>query len=343
VHLANLGFFRKNVMLVGSYDERIPVEQLFQNINNTKNFIGQIIIKDGEWYYKRDLDAEPTRITKTISNFLFSKAVNELIICMDTDITSAALQECADWCYENSIGYYLIPDIAKLPHAFPWGKRFAIIPSIERYCPNRDSLIMISFKRIFDIVASAGALVVLSPVFLVLSILIRLGDGGTVFYVSKRVGIHGKLMNFYKFRSMVPNAEELKKDLLDRNERPDGPLFKLTNDPRVTKVGRFLRKSSLDELPQFWNVLKGDMSIIGPRPQLPHEVAEYGDEDNLRLECIPGISCLPQIYGRNTLGFRDWINLDLEYRKNWSLTYDFLILFKTAKVVLKPVFAHFSR
>jgi exopolysaccharide biosynthesis polyprenyl glycosylphosphotransferase len=340
VHLANLGFFRKNVMLVGTYDERMPVENLYQNVNNTKNFVGQIAMVDGAWQYRPDLNVPFSPIEKNFSDFLFSKKVNELIICLDDNLSATDVRECAAWCLNNSIGYYLIPNISLLPRSWPWQNRFDSIPAIERYCPNRDSLVMISLKRVMDILVSFVGLVVLSPVMLAISILVKREDGGKVFYVSDRVGIHGKIIRFVKFRSMVPNAEALKKELLARNERPDGPLFKLTNDPRVTKIGKFLRDSSLDEIPQLWNVLKGDMSLIGPRPHLPSEVKEYSDQDNLRLECIPGISCLPQIFGRDTLGFREWVDYDLKYRKEWSLFYDCKIFVKTIFVVLKPLVSH---
>jgi len=342
-HLAGLGFFRKNVMLVGTYDERLPVDHLFQDINNTKCFVGQMGFENGVWAYRSDFQSAFSPVSKGFSDFLFSRKVNELLICIDGKIPPDAIRECAAWCLENSIGYYLIPDISSLPHVFPWHRRFTDIPSIERYCPNRDSLIMISLKRLLDIGVSATALAFFSPVFAVVAALIKKEDGGPVFYVSERVGIHGKRIPFVKFRSMVLNADALKKDLMDLNERPDGPLFKLTNDPRVTKIGRFIRKTSLDELPQLWNVLRGDMSLIGPRPHLPSEVEAYSDVDNLRLECIPGISCLPQIYGRDSLGFRQWVDYDLQYRKEWSLGYDFRILFKTVGVVLSPVVNHFHK
>jgi exopolysaccharide biosynthesis polyprenyl glycosylphosphotransferase len=337
IHLADLGFFRKNVVLVGTYDERIPVEELYQNINNTKNFVGQLLFVDGAWRYRENLTTSAAVISKSLSNFLFSKKINELIICMDDTLTSEALHDCAMWCRENSIGYYLIPNLSKLPRQFPWQQRFPTIPSVERFCPNRDSLIMVSLKRLLDISVSAVALVLLAPVFLLIGVLIYLEDRGPIFYVSKRVGIHGKPINFIKFRSMVVNAEKLKQALLAMNERPDGPLFKIRNDPRVTRIGRILRDTSLDEFPQFINVLKGDMSLIGPRPHLPDEVAAYSDQDNLRLECIPGISCLPQIRGRDTIGFREWVDLDLEYRRRWSLWFDFAIIHHTALVVLNPL------
>lgn len=207
----------------------------------------------------------------------------------------------------------------------------------------RDSLIMVSLKRVFDIIASATALVFLLPVFALISLFIVAEDGFPIFYKSKRIGIHGRTMRFIKFRTMVKNAEALKKDLLAFNERPDGPLFKMRKDPRVTRIGELLRKFSLDEFPQFFNVLRGDMSLIGPRPHLPEEVAEYANRDFLRLECIPGIACLPQIQGRDTIGFREWVDLDLEYRRKWSPVYDLEIMGKTAKVALRPLAELFKK
>jgi len=336
-NLANLGFFSKNVMLVGSYDDRVPVDKLFQNINGTKTFVGQLTNSGSGWRYRASLDEAFQPIENDIESFLFRKHVSELIICLDDRLAQSAIARCAQWCRRYSIGYYLIPDISRLPATYPWGMRFKDVPQIERFCPARDSLLMVSFKRLFDIAASAMALVLLSPVYLAIAMLIKHEDGGPVFYVSTRVGIHGKHIRFVKFRSMVMDAEKRKAELLALNERPDGPLFKLKDDPRVTRIGRVLRKTSLDEIPQFWNVLRGDMSLIGPRPHLPSEVACYSDIDNLRLECIPGIACLPQVRGRDDIGFREWVDLDLEYRRDWTLGYDMKILFNVARVVLSPI------
>ena len=337
-HLAELGFFNKKVLLVGSYDERLPVEKLIQNVNDSKTMLGQLVNSEGNWYFHRNSSKKPELIRSSLSDFLFSINANEIIMCMDETITSSALTECATWCLDNSIGYYLIPDIRKLPLTYPWQNKFGSLPIIERYCPNRDSLVMISFKRMFDLAISSIALFALSPIFILLSFLIWIEDGGSVFYISDRVGIHGRMIRFIKFRSMVLNAESMKKDLLHLNERPDGPLFKISNDPRVTRIGRIMRNTSLDEIPQFINVLKGDMSLIGPRPHLPSEVKEYSDIDHLRIECMPGISCLPQIFGRDSIGFREWVDLDLKYRKNWSFLYDLQILKQTIKVVFHPIF-----
>ena len=266
--------------------------------------------------------------------------VGEVIIFMHDTISSDDLVDIVSFCRTNSIGYYLVPDLGRLPNRAPWNRSFSYIPVIERFSTARDSLTMISIKRVTDILLSGAALFVLSPVILLLALLVKLEDGGPVLYVSKRVGKNGRLMKFYKIRSMVLNAEKKKAELLRYNERKDGPLFKMKNDPRITGIGRVLRKYSLDELPQLWNVFKGDMSLVGPRPHLPDEVREYTALDYLRLECIPGVTCLPQIYGRNSLSFREWVDYDLQYRQNWSLLMDFKILGRTAAVVLSPLFGH---
>jgi lipopolysaccharide/colanic/teichoic acid biosynthesis glycosyltransferase len=167
-----------------------------------------------------------------------------------------------------------------------------------------------------------------------IALAIKLEDGGPVLYVSTRIGKNGKPLRFYKFRTMTVHAEQQKTKLLPLNERPDGPLFKMAKDPRVTKVGRVLRKHNLDELPQLLNVWLGNMSLVGPRPHLPEEVTAYRGKDYLRLECMPGIVCLPQLVGSKMIGFREWVELDLRYRKNWSLQLDLRILSKAVKLTL---------
>ncbi len=342
-HLSKLGFFKKNTMVVGVHDERLPVSDIFQDINKTKEYRGRLLRRDGRWLFEGPHGNTFQEVDISLTDFLNSARVNEFIICLDPYVDSESLYQVVSYCIQNRIGYYLIPDIRKLPLMPPWNKPFAHIPFIERYCPLRDSLIMVSFKRLFDIVASATAVVFFLPIFILLSLLILAEDGLPVFYKSNRVGIHGKKIMFLKFRTMVKNAEALKKELMALNERPDGPLFKMRNDPRVTRIGRLLRRFSLDELPQFFNVLRGDMSLIGPRPHLPEEVAEYSGRDFLRLECIPGIACLPQIQGRDSIGFREWVELDLEYRRRWSPTYDLKIMAKTVQVALHPLTEFLSK
>ncbi|QPJ84745.1 sugar transferase [Sarcina sp. JB2] len=189
-------------------------------------------------------------------------------------------------------------------------------------------------KRFIDIVGAIVGIIVLSPILIIVAILIKIEDSkGSIFFSQKRVGQNGKEFKMYKFRSMVHNAEELKENLLKQNER-SGPMFKMKNDPRVTKVGKFIRKTSLDELPQLINVLKGEMSLVGPRPSLPKEVEQFKPWMLKRLSVKPGLTCYWQVYGRNNIGFEDWMNLDIKYVEERNLIIDIKLIFKTVFVLL---------
>ncbi len=190
-------------------------------------------------------------------------------------------------------------------------------------------------KRLLDIVGSAFALLISSPLMLGTAIAIKLDDGGPIFFLQKRIGLHGKPFTMYKFRSMVTNAEELKKKLAEENDQTDRFIFKMKNDPRITKVGHFIRKTSLDEFPQFFNVLKGDMSLVGPRPALPEEVARYGSLYSTRLLVKPGITGPWQVSGRSDLSQEQSEYLDVSYIENWSIAGDLAILAKTVLVVFR--------
>ncbi|EEJ40075.1 sugar transferase [Limosilactobacillus vaginalis] len=191
-------------------------------------------------------------------------------------------------------------------------------------------------KRLFDVVASSVAVVILSPVFLIIAIAIKINDpAGPVFYTQTRVGKDGKPFKMFKFRSMVTNADELLERLRDQNE-VEGAMFKMKDDPRITKVGKFIRKYSLDELPQLLNVVGGSMSIVGPRPPLPFEVEEYTDYDRQRLMVKPGATGMWQVGGRNALSFDQMVELDLTYINERSIWLDLKIMFETVKVMIKP-------
>lgn len=196
-------------------------------------------------------------------------------------------------------------------------------------------LVYHTVKRGFDILASGVALVLLSPLFGVLTVKIKKEDGGSAFYSQTRIGKNGKPFKMWKFRSMIVNADKMVKQLEEQNEI-DGAMFKIKDDPRVTKIGHVIRKYSLDELPQLWNVLKGDMSLVGPRPPLPMEVTDYTDYDKLRLTVTPGCTGLWQVTKRNDADFDEMVELDLEYINNSSLWFDFKILLKTVGVVIHP-------
>ena len=190
------------------------------------------------------------------------------------------------------------------------------------------------WKRVLDAVGSAGLIALLSPVFLVIALLVKVTSRGSVVYRQVRVGREGREFVFYKFRSMYEDADRRLQEVLDKNEKA-GPIFKMKNDPRVTPVGRVLRKYSLDELPQLFNVLKGDMSLVGPRPPLPREVEQYDDRALQRLSVLPGITCLWQICGRSDTSFEDWLELDSLYVENMSFWLDLKILMKTPLSVIR--------
>ena len=188
-------------------------------------------------------------------------------------------------------------------------------------------------KRALDMFGALLALVVSAPVVALLAAIIKLESRGPVFYRSTRVGRGGRPFTFYKLRSMVQDADRKRQHLSHLNEA-DGPIFKILRDPRVTGIGRFMRTTSLDELPQFWNVFVGDMSLVGPRPPIPEEVAQYEPWQLRRLDVKPGITCLWQISGRSRIGFQEWMRLDLEYIRHRSLALDIKILLRTLPAVL---------
>jgi exopolysaccharide biosynthesis polyprenyl glycosylphosphotransferase len=258
------------------------------------------------------------------------KVIDEVFYCKQ-DFNTRSIKELIRDCREVGVSFYihnkvlsfsgLSPKLYFLNHQFFLSFR----NTPDRYFATK-------VKGIIDFFLSAIILILISPFMLAIAVAIKLDDGGPVFFNQIRVGRHGRLFNCLKYRTMVTNAEELKEKIMDLNEQ-EGPVFKIKNDPRVTRVGRFLRKTSLDELPQFLNVLMGDMSIVGPRPPIPSEVKQYKRELKRRLSINPGITCIWQVSGRNSIPFEKWMEMDMEYIDNWSLMLDFVIMLKTFKVI----------
>jgi exopolysaccharide biosynthesis polyprenyl glycosylphosphotransferase len=189
-------------------------------------------------------------------------------------------------------------------------------------------------KRTFDIVTSVGLLLLFSPLYALIAVLIKLEDGGPVFFSQRRVGCHGREFKFYKFRSMCVDAEARRKKLLAANQHKEGVTFKMKNDPRLTRTGKWLRRFSMDELPQFFNVLIGDMAMVGPRPPVPREVALYTLADRRRLAVKPGITCLWQINGRSEIDFSGQVKLDVKYIEEQTVWRDVEIMVKTVPAVI---------
>lgn len=183
-------------------------------------------------------------------------------------------------------------------------------------------------KRIIDLFGSFCGIILLSPVMLIVMAAIKIDSRGPVVFSQSRVGKNGKIFNMYKLRSMVDNAEDLLEDLKDKNEM-SGPMFKMGDDPRITRVGRFIRKTSLDEIPQLFNVIKGEMSLVGPRPNLPDEVENFNVTQRKKLMVKPGLTCYWQVMGRSSIGFEEWMRLDFKYIKERSTLVDLKLIFKT--------------
>ena len=212
-------------------------------------------------------------------------------------------------------------------------EEFLVLDKVDKNNTKFATHLYECLKRMGDIVLSIIGIIVTLPITLIVAILIKIEDGGSILFSQTRVGKHGAEFKMYKFRSMRPDAEKIKKELIDKNEM-SGPMFKIKNDPRITKIGHFIRKTSIDELPQLLNIIKGEMSIVGPRPSLPHEVEEFEPWMLERLEVKPGLTCFWQVGGRNAIDFENWMKLDVKYVRERNLLLDIKLIFMTFKVFL---------
>ncbi len=263
---------------------------------------------------------------------LLRKHVIDEVIFAVTKEELEKLEETFLVCEEEGVKTRVL--LSFFPHVFSkvYLERLREMPLLTfSATPENEYLLLL--KRVTDFVIAAVLLVVLSPLLLVLALLVKLTSEAPVLYRQTRCGLGGRKFTLYKFRSMRAGADELRDELNALNEM-DGPVFKIKDDPRCTAVGRLMRKFSLDELPQLANILKGDMSFVGPRPPLPEEVEKYERWQRRRLRMPPGLTCLWALEGRNKLNFKRWMELDLEYIDNWSMALDWKILLKTIPVVL---------
>lgn len=253
----------------------------------------------------------------------------DLVLQTDPNPASDETVALINYCRSHQIGYaFLPPVLADVPHQLHV-ERLGLLPMIRFQPTPLDGWGRV-LKRLFDIVVSAVLLIVLSPLLLVISLLVLCDGGWPIFYVSVRMGESGrKRIAILKFRSMIKDADAHKRDLLALNHRRDGPLFKIRNDPRITRVGHFLRRWSIDEFPQLLNVLIGQLSLVGPRPHLPDEVDRYSLEQRRVFAVKPGVTGLAQISGRSNLQFDDEVRLDLQYIEEWSIFLDLWILWRT--------------
>ena len=346
--LVVLRFFRargqnfRNVLIVGTgqqarrlYTEIVKAPELGVRVVGFVEVEQQEAIGGEEETSKvYDLPARVIADASTYEAALKRHAVDEVLF---TDIIGSlsTIHELAEIAVEEGVQVTIAADLFSLEIFQSELSYFGSIPLVH-YHPSpgaRDSAAL-GVKRCMDIIISAVALVILSPVLLLVAGLVKLDSPGPVFFRQRRVGKNGRTFVLLKFRSMVENAEDLLSDLRDRNEM-SGPVFKITSDPRITRIGKYIRRFSIDELPQLFNVLKGDMSLVGPRPPLPDEVTMYRRKQRRRLSMRPGLTCTWQVSGRNTIpDFDSWAELDLAYVDNWSLWTDCKLLLRTVPAVV---------
>jgi exopolysaccharide biosynthesis polyprenyl glycosylphosphotransferase len=268
---------------------------------------------------------------EAVGRILQTRVVDEVVFAVDLQELARlepVMQHCAD------LGIRTRLQLEFLPPAYSriYLENFREVQLLS-LSSAPDSELRLFFKRIFDIVLSFTSLVILSPLLLAIAAMIKITSPGPVLFQQTRCGLGGRRFTLYKFRSMINNAEQMRAELHQLNEL-DGPVFKISDDPRITIVGRWLRRFSLDELPQLWNIFSGEMSFVGPRPAVPEEVEQYEDWQRRRLRMRPGLTCIWVLEGRSHVDFNRWMQLDLKYIDTWSLWLDTKIFLRTIPIVL---------
>lgn len=271
-------------------------------------------------------------MVEDLRRILETERVDELLVCLSVEAKFGTVAKIISDARDLGIVLRIVPDAAegavlKKLHIEEFENEFVITFFREQL------LLQLLIKRLVDMLVSVCVLILLSPLMVLVAIIVKVTSPGPVIFAQDRVGMNQRRFRLYKFRSMVVDADERKKELAHLNEL-DGPAFKITNDPRITPIGRFIRKTSIDELPQLFNVIKGEMSLVGPRPPLPDEVSKYQWLFRRRLSVKPGITCVWQVSGRSSTTFDEWMNMDKLYVENWSLLLDLKILLKTIPAVL---------
>jgi exopolysaccharide biosynthesis polyprenyl glycosylphosphotransferase len=267
-----------------------------------------------------------------LASYLAVCPVDEVYIAADVARHNAALQAVIEVCERIGIPFAVPAHVFRLGRALPRDAR-SVADGYVHYVLTISRPFEDAAKRAVDFALASVAMVALAPLFLVVAAAIKLTSTGPVFFKQVRVCLRGRLFGMYKFRSMVVDAERRLETLMAKNEQT-GPVFKMRHDPRITPIGRVLRTFSIDELPQLFNILTGDMAIVGPRPPVPSEVAQYQPWQRRRLSVRPGLTCLWQVKGRNSIGFDEWMLLDLEYVDQWSFAKDAALIGRTVPVVV---------
>jgi len=266
-----------------------------------------------------------------ISTIIDAKNIDEVMYCK-VNLNQDEMMKLVKICAEVGVVFRVQSSLLSMVNMKSNVDYFSQMPFLT-FMNTPRNYVALKIKYTIDVIAAFLILVLISPLMLLIATLIKWQDGGPIFFSQERVGLYGRTFSCLKFRTMTVNADAQKASLMEKNEQ-EGPVFKIKNDPRVTRIGNLLRKSSMDELPQFFNVLFGDMSIVGPRPPIPAEVKEYERWQRRRLSMKPGLTCIWQVSGRNNIPFEQWMKMDMQYIDTWSLKLDALLFLKTFKVVL---------
>jgi exopolysaccharide biosynthesis polyprenyl glycosylphosphotransferase len=326
------GYNSRNIVIIADDSSELFIERILDN--KEWGYILKYIITNSSKIYKKykdDINVQPEHIN--LANLIDINVIDEVIYCKN-EIDQSNLKRIIHDCEEVGVVFRMQSQLFSMPSTKTHLNHFDEIPFLTFDNTPSDHFAL-RIKNSFSTLAAFIILVIWFPAMLLIGVLIKLTSHGPVFFKQKRVGLRGRTFYMYKFRTMVFNAEALKESLITSNEA-DGPVFKIKNDPRITKIGKFLRKTGLDELPQFINVLIGDMSLVGPRPPIPSEVAQYERWQLRRLSMKPGITCTWQIEpNRNDISFNEWMKMDLNYIDNWSNKLDLVLFFKTIRTVVK--------
>ncbi|MEO8615307.1 MAG: sugar transferase [Luteolibacter sp.] len=330
------GYNYRFLLVIGANDRAFEVAE---RINSKKELGYKIVGFVAEspeagiaWKEQRPTGWKLLGMLQDLKMILTQERADEIMVCLPVDARFSDITMIVQHARELGVVVRLMPNLADgslLRNMYVEEFEDEYVVTLFR----EQLLAQLLVKRLIDAMVSFAVLIVLLPLMFLVAVLIKLTSPGPVFFVQNRVGMNQRQFRLYKFRSMVADAELRKLDLQHLNER-DGPAFKIENDPRTTRIGRFIRKTSIDELPQLFNVLSGEMSLVGPRPPLPEEVKRYEWLFRKRLSVKPGITCIWQISGRNNVSFDRWMQMDHEYIENWSLWLDLKILFKTIPAVL---------
>lgn len=334
------GRFLQRAIVIGDRAKATHIaDQIAREPQSGIRIIGAVTTQSSREPIPGDVPVPVLGDFESVLDIIDSHSIDSVILSTSDAITPQRTRKFGWALDQKRIALIVAPALTDIAGPRIHTRPVAGLPLIHVEYPRFEGRQRVA-KRLFDIIGSLGLIVLFSPIMLIVALAVKFTSAGPIFYAQERIGLHGRPFKMFKFRSMVTGADDQLQSLLDQQGTSDRPLFKINDDPRITKVGRFIRRYSLDELPQFFNALIGTMSLVGPRPQREAEVALYDDDAHRRLFMKPGITGLWQVSGRSDLSWDDAIRLDLYYVENWSITTDIVVVARTLAAVVAPSGAH---